>query len=550
MTAPLEAEAVPAASGDRGSSAAAPRAAAVELRGVVKRYGDVTAVRDATLFIQEGEFFSLLGPSGCGKTTTLQPDRRVRASRTRARSSSTGRPMVGTPPHRRPVNTVFQSYALFPHMTVAENIAFGLRMKRAPARRDPRARVGQMLELDVAPRARQTPPAQLSGGQQQRVALARALVDQPAVLLLDEPLGSLDAKLRQQMQLELARIQREVGITFVYVTHDQEEAMAMSDRLAVMDGGQVVQVGSPRAVYEMPATRFVADFIGSSNIAGRAGWLRSTRRRRPCGSRAASTCASRAAAGLDPGAAAAVVVRPDRLDIVDGPAPAGERRHRARDEGVLPGGAPPDRGPDRERPRDHDAPAEHGRQRRRVGARRGIDRPRHVVRRPLPRVCGMAGRHGSSHDAHHGDPHAAGRRRAAGAVPPRVGARRHRDPDPPVLHADRHRRGLVRDRGPRVLRRRGAGGPAHRDAPSRRGPAPDQKHAGTLRSLWPYFGARGLVRGARALGPPGQGGGPAGVQAARRRAGRGARLRVDRPEPDARPAGNDCRRLQDRGTAR
>ncbi len=320
MTAPLEAEAVPAASGDRGSSAAAPRAAAVELRGVVKRYGDVTAVRDATLFIQEGEFFSLLGPSGCGKTTTLSliggfadPDA--------GEILIQGRPMVGTPPHRRPVNTVFQSYALFPHMTVAENIAFGLRMKRTPAG-EIRERVGRMLELTSLHGLGERRPAQLSGGQQQRVALARALVNQPAVLLLDEPLGSLDLKLRRQMQLELARIQREVGITFVYVTHDQEEAMTMSDRLAVMDGGRVVQVGSPRAVYEVPATRFVADFIGSSNtLAGRVVAVdEATATVRLAGGEHVRVPRT---SGLDPGAAAAVVVRPDRLDIVDGPAPAG-----------------------------------------------------------------------------------------------------------------------------------------------------------------------------------------------------------------------------------
>jgi spermidine/putrescine transport system ATP-binding protein len=319
MAAPLDADTVTIAR--EPSEARSPaRGSAVELRGVIKRYGDVTAVRDATLLVREGEFFSLLGPSGCGKTTTLsliggfaEPDA--------GEILIQGRAMVGTPPHRRPVNTVFQSFALFPHMTVAENIAFGLRMKRTPAP-EIRRRVDAMLELTSLHGLGERRPAQLSGGQQQRVALARALVNQPAVLLLDEPLGSLDLKLRRQMQLELSRIQREVGITFVYVTHDQEEAMTMSDRIAVMDGGRVVQVGSPQSIYETPASRFVADFIGSSNVlAGRvveAGEAESTVEL-PGGERVRIPRAP----GLRPGLMAAVVVRPDRMEVTDGAAPEG-----------------------------------------------------------------------------------------------------------------------------------------------------------------------------------------------------------------------------------
>lgn len=236
----------------------------MELRGVTKRYADVSALADVTLTISEGEFFSLLGPSGCGKTTTLnviggfvEPDTGDILIQDRS--------VVGQPPFLRPVNTVFQNYALFPHMTVTQNIAFGLRMRRTPAPEIAR-RVHEALALVSLDRLGDRRPAQLSGGQQQRVALARALVNQPEVLLLDEPLGALDLKLRKQMQLELSRIQREVGITFVYVTHDQEEAMTMSDRIAVMDRGRVVQVGTPRTIYERPANSFVADFIGASNI--------------------------------------------------------------------------------------------------------------------------------------------------------------------------------------------------------------------------------------------------------------------------------------------
>ena len=229
-----------------------------------KRFGDVVAVDTMSLQIQNGEFFSLLGPSGCGKTTTL----RMIAGFEQPSAGQIyiqGRPVAGIPAHRRPVNTVFQSYALFPHMTVAQNVAFGLEMKRTE-RKEIIRRVAEVLELVRLPRMGERKPAQLSGGQQQRVALARALVNRPEVLLLDEPLGALDLKLRKAMQLELKQIQSEIGITFVYVTHDQEEALTMSDRIAVMNEGVVQQVGEPRQIYEHPKNRFVADFIGETNF--------------------------------------------------------------------------------------------------------------------------------------------------------------------------------------------------------------------------------------------------------------------------------------------
>jgi spermidine/putrescine transport system ATP-binding protein len=242
--------------------------AAIELVGVEKAFTggghDVRAVEQVDLRIAEGEFFSLLGPSGCGKTTTL----RMIAGFEEPTSGQIllhGRDMVGVPPFRRDVNMVFQQYALFPHMDVFENVAFGLRRKKV-AKDEIARRVGEALALVELEGREKRKPRQLSGGQQQRVALARALVNQPRALLLDEPLGALDLKLRQAMQLELKRIQREVGITFVYVTHDQEEALTMSDRLVVMNAGRIEQLGNPRELYEYPATRFVANFIGTSNI--------------------------------------------------------------------------------------------------------------------------------------------------------------------------------------------------------------------------------------------------------------------------------------------
>jgi spermidine/putrescine transport system ATP-binding protein len=236
----------------------------VALYDVTKRFGTTTAVDGVTIEIARGEFFSMLGPSGCGKTTSLrmiagfeEPDE--------GRVVLAGGEITGVPPYKRNVNTVFQSYALFPHMTVKDNVAFGLRRKRLP-KAQMRDRVRHYLDLVQLHGFDDRRPGQLSGGQQQRVALARALVNEPSVLLLDEPLGALDLKLRKQMQLELMRIQREVGVTFIYVTHDQEEALVMSDRIAVMSNGRVEQIGFPEDIYERPATEFVAGFIGTSNI--------------------------------------------------------------------------------------------------------------------------------------------------------------------------------------------------------------------------------------------------------------------------------------------
>jgi spermidine/putrescine transport system ATP-binding protein len=241
---------------------------AIELIGVAKKFhsrsGDVAAVEQVDLVIGEGEFFSLLGPSGCGKTTTLRMIGGFEEP-TQGRILLQGKDVVGVPANHRDVNMVFQSYALFPHMSVYENVAFGLRRKSVAAP-ELKQRVNAMLELVQLEGKSDRRPRELSGGQQQRVALARALVNRPRALLLDEPLAALDLKLRQAMQLELKRIQREVGITFVFVTHDQNEALTMSDRLVVMNAGRIEQLGSPREVYEHPRTRFVAGFIGTSNL--------------------------------------------------------------------------------------------------------------------------------------------------------------------------------------------------------------------------------------------------------------------------------------------
>jgi spermidine/putrescine transport system ATP-binding protein len=237
---------------------------AVELEGVTKRFGAFAAVDDLTLRVGRGEFFSLLGPSGCGKTTTL----RLIAGFEQPSAGAIrleGEDVASVPPYRRQVNTVFQSYALFEHLDVRENIAFGLRRRKVEKGEIAR-RVGEALELVALGERGAARPSELSGGQRQRVALARALVNRPSVLLLDEPLGALDLKLRKQMQVELKRIQREVGITFVYVTHDQEEALAMSDRIAVMSDGVIQQLGEPEEIYEHPVKAFVAGFIGISNL--------------------------------------------------------------------------------------------------------------------------------------------------------------------------------------------------------------------------------------------------------------------------------------------
>jgi spermidine/putrescine transport system ATP-binding protein len=236
----------------------------VRLVGVTKRFGDVTAVDDLSLDIPPGEFFSLLGPSGCGKTTTLRMIGGF--EEVTAGSIYLGDDEITElPPFKRATNTVFQSYALFPHLTVFENIAFGLRRRRTPTN-EVRHQVAFMLDLVQLPGYEDRKPNQLSGGQQQRVALARALVNNPRVLLLDEPLGALDLKLRKQMQVELKRIQSEIGITFIFVTHDQDEAMTMSDRIAVMRAGRIEQLGAPEDLYERPATEFVAGFLGVSNL--------------------------------------------------------------------------------------------------------------------------------------------------------------------------------------------------------------------------------------------------------------------------------------------
>jgi spermidine/putrescine transport system ATP-binding protein len=243
----------------------APNGGVVELAGLRKTHGDAVAVDRIDLTVRSGEFFSLLGPSGCGKTSTLRMIAGLDAP-TEGRILLDGVDLSGTPAHRRPINTVFQSYALFPHMSVSENVGYGLRWGRGLDKAQRRARVDEALQLVRLTRLADRRPDQLSGGEQQRVALARALVCEPAVLLLDEPFGALDAKLRKVLRTELTQVQRAVGTTFIFVTHDQEEALEMSDRLAVMDGGRVVQCGTPRELYEAPRTRFVADFLGVANL--------------------------------------------------------------------------------------------------------------------------------------------------------------------------------------------------------------------------------------------------------------------------------------------
>ena len=286
------------------SSTAAPT---VRLEGVVKRFHQLTAVNHLNLQIARGEFFSMLGPSGCGKTTTL----RMIAGFEQPDEGSVfleGRSVANTPPYQRNVNTVFQSYALFEHLSVWDNVAFGPRRRHVPEA-ELRQRVGDMLELvRLKPKATAM-PRQLSGGQQQRVALARALVNLPAVLLLDEPLGALDLQLRKQMQIELKQIQRTVGITFVYVTHDQEEALTMSDRIAVMNEGVLQQCGTPEEIYEEPANAFVAGFIGISNLL--PGEVEGNSVRLQTGQLVPADLGTRAAAGE----AVLVCVRPEKLRL-------------------------------------------------------------------------------------------------------------------------------------------------------------------------------------------------------------------------------------------
>ncbi|MCG8968708.1 MULTISPECIES: ABC transporter ATP-binding protein [Streptomyces] len=298
---------------------------AITLVDVVKDFGgarDAAAVRGVSLSIGEGEFFSLLGPSGCGKTTTLRMIAGFEEP-TGGQILLHGRDMVGVPANKRDINMVFQSYALFPHLSVSDNVAFGLRRRRVP-KDEIRDRVDKILgTVELADKADRR-PRELSGGQQQRVALARALVNRPRALLLDEPLGALDLKLRQSMQLELKRIQREVGITFIYVTHDQAEALTMSDRIAVMNQGVVEQVGSPQEVYERPATAFVAGFIGTSNLIG--GRLTSAEAGTgvvDLGDGDRITVALRGS--RSPGAAVEITVRPEKIRLTTGPADSASR---------------------------------------------------------------------------------------------------------------------------------------------------------------------------------------------------------------------------------
>ena len=299
--------------------AAAPGSAApdVELVGVTKTFGEVVAVDDLSLRISHGEFYSFLGPSGCGKTTTL----RMIAGFEQPTSGEVllaGQPVAGVPPYRRNVNTVFQHYALFPHMDVLSNVGYGLRQRKVP-KAEAERRSQEALELVRLGGYGRRRTWELSGGQQQRVALARALVNRPTVLLLDEPLGALDLKLRKAMQLELKSLQREVGITFVYVTHDQEEALTMSDMIVVMLDGRIQQLGRPTELYERPVNRFVAEFIGTSNsLAGRVtGWDATTRTatvETDAGLRLRGTVTDPAAAVAN-GSPVTVAVRPERLEL-------------------------------------------------------------------------------------------------------------------------------------------------------------------------------------------------------------------------------------------
>jgi spermidine/putrescine transport system ATP-binding protein len=296
----------------------------VRLDRVSKLFADTAAVDDLSLDIREGEFFSMLGPSGCGKTTTLRMIGGFEEP-TYGIVYLGGRDVTDLPPYKRDVNTVFQSYALFPHLDVFENIAFGLRRKKV-AKGDIESRVEDSMKLvDLTGFERRKPP-QMSGGQQQRVALARALVNSPKVLLLDEPLGALDLKLRKQMQLELKRIQQEVGITFIYVTHDQEEAMTMSDRLAVMRHGKIEQIGAPEEVYESPATEFVAGFLGASNMLD--GDVKEASNGRTTIALATGGTVAASSERVPPGVSTVKVgVRPEKITIVpdEGEAPPSDR---------------------------------------------------------------------------------------------------------------------------------------------------------------------------------------------------------------------------------
>jgi spermidine/putrescine transport system ATP-binding protein len=306
---------------------------AIELVGIAKKFtsrrGVVTAVDRVDLVIGEGEFFSLLGPSGCGKTTTLRMIGGFEEP-TEGQILLYGRDVVGVPPNHRDVNMVFQSYALFPHMSVFDNVAFGLRRKGVD-NASTKTRVNEMLELVELEGKSNRRPRELSGGQQQRVALARALVNRPRALLLDEPLAALDLKLRQQMQIELKRIQREVGITFIFVTHDQNEALTMSDRLVVMNAGRIEQLGSPREVYERPRTRFVAGFIGTSNlITGTVERMEGTTAFLETGAEESLVVADAAEAGAQVGRPLDITVRPEKIVLTPDKPVAGRCAVRGR----------------------------------------------------------------------------------------------------------------------------------------------------------------------------------------------------------------------------
>jgi spermidine/putrescine transport system ATP-binding protein len=310
------------------SAAAASTTPDVEIVDVTKRFGTVTAVDRMRLSISRGEFYSLLGPSGCGKTTTLRMIAGFEQP-TEGEIFLDGKPIAGIPPYRRNVNTVFQHYALFPHMDVARNVGYGLRQRKASKDEEAR-RVGEALALVRLAGYERRRTWEMSGGQQQRVALARALVNHPTVLLLDEPLGALDLKLRKEMQLELKALQREVGITFVYVTHDQEEALTMSDVIVVMRDGRILQQGGPSELYERPTNRFVADFLGSSNFipATVEGFESSTRRATVRSERGLVLrgTVTDPAATVAAGDAVTVATRPERLEVRvgDDPAPQAE----------------------------------------------------------------------------------------------------------------------------------------------------------------------------------------------------------------------------------
>jgi len=291
----------------------------IELRRLTKRFGDFAAVDDLTLDIAAGEFLTLLGASGSGKTTTLRMIAGFEPP-TSGEIFMAGSPIAALPPFKRDINTVFQHYALFPHMSVRENIAYGLRMRRVPAA-EREERVTKALEMVKLDQLGARSPRQLSGGQQQRVALARALVNRPRVLLLDEPLGALDLKLRKEMQLELKHLQTHLGITFVYVTHDQEEALTMSDRIVLMRQGRIAQVGSPRDLYDRPASRYVADFIGDTNLI--PGTVVESADGTATLRMGDTTLRGLSDAALAPGAEAWLTVRPEAIDLSDGAHPAG-----------------------------------------------------------------------------------------------------------------------------------------------------------------------------------------------------------------------------------